>query len=189
MGASRVRLPAELGLTIALATVLHFITPWQMPQGGSYSLEMLPVFVFALLRGPVLGIACGAMYGLVDLALEPYLFHWAQVVLDYPVAFGLVGLAGFWSPRWHRLAGQDRVGAGVWTAVFPGIAVGALGRYAAHVISGLVFFASFARDLGQLPPVYSLAYNLFVLVSAIACAVAAAAVLPVLEPLVRGRGE
>lgn len=187
MGVPRIRLAAEAGLTIALAAVLHFITPWQMPQGGSVSLEMLPLFVFALLRGPVIGMACGALYGLVDLILEPYLFHAAQVLLDYPTAFGLVGLAGFWSERWQRLAGQGALGVATWTAVIPGITAGALGRYAAHVLSGLVFFSSFARDLGQAPLLYSLWYNLFVLVSAVGCAVVAVAILPVLRPMVGGR--
>ena len=63
----------------------------------------------------------------------------------------------------------------------PGIALGALGRYAAHVVSGLVFFASYAEEAGQAPLIYSAIYNSFVLLSAVLCAIIAAAVLPALH--------
>ncbi len=181
MKVSRVRVASEIGLTVALCAVLGMLTVWQMPQGGSVSFVMLPLFVLALLRGPGVGLAAGTLYGLVDFMLKPYLFHPVQVVLDYPVAFALCGLAGLFAARFAALSDEGRWGAALWTAVVPGIAIGALGRYVAHVISGLVFFSSYAVEAGQAPLVYSLAYNGFVLVSAVASALVAAAVLPALR--------
>jgi thiamine transporter len=181
MNARRIRSAAEIGLTIALAAVLHLIAVWQMPQGGSYSLAMLPLFVLALMRGVGPGMTAGALYGLLDLAMKPYIYHPVQVVLDYPLAYALVGLAGLLSVRWRRLHAADRPTAGVWTAVVPGIIVGALGRYAAHVASGVIFFSSYALELGEAPLWYSLVYNSFVLLSAVACAFAVVAVLPPLQ--------
>ncbi|MGB4442199.1 MAG: energy-coupled thiamine transporter ThiT [Coriobacteriia bacterium] len=181
MKVSRVRIASEIGLTIALSAVLGMLTVWQMPQGGSISFVMLPLFVLALLRGPAVGLGAGALYGIVDYMLKPYWFHAVQVVLDYPIAFAACGLAGLFAVRFASLSRDRRWGAALWTAIVPGIAVGAAGRYLAHVLSGLVFFSSYAVEAGQAPLVYSLAYNSFVLVSAAASAVVAAAVLPVLQ--------
>lgn len=180
MKVSSVRLVSEIGLTVALSAVLGLLTVWQMPQGGSVSLVMVPLFVLALLRGPWVGMSAGALYGVVDFMLKPYFFHPAQVLLDYPVAFAACGLAGVFAARYAALAGAQRWGSATRAALVPGIALGAAGRYLAHVLSGLVFFSSYAVEAGQAPLVYSLAYNSFVLVSAVASAVIAAAVVPAL---------
>ncbi|MDO8848307.1 MAG: energy-coupled thiamine transporter ThiT [Coriobacteriia bacterium] len=181
MQTSRVRIAAEIGLTVALSAVLGLMTVWSMPQGGSVSLVMLPIFVLALLRGPAVGIAAGALYGLVDFMIKPYIFHPVQVLLDYPVAFAACGLAGLFAHAWASRAREKRFGAAFWQAAVPGIVLGALGRYAAHVVSGLVFFATYAEEAGQAPLIYSVSYNSFVLVSAAASALIAFAVLPALE--------
>lgn len=181
MKPSRVRIAAEIGLTIALSAALGLLVVWQMPQGGSISLVMLPLLVLALVRGPAVGLSAGALYGVVDFLIKPYFFHPLQVVLDYPVAFAACGLAGLFSATWASLASEGRYGAAFVRAAVPGIALGALGRYAAHVLSGLVFFASYAEEAGQAPLIYSLVYNSFVLVSAALCAVIASAVLPALH--------
>lgn len=181
MPVSRVRTGVEIGLTIALAAVLSFLTVWQMPQGGSVSFVMLPLFVLALLRGPLVGITAGALYGVVDLLLKPYVFHPVQVALDYPLAYAACGLAGLFAARWAAAAADGRVGAGLWRSALPGVGVAALARYAAHVVSGLVFFSSYAVEAGQAPLIYSAAYNSFVLVSALACAVVLFALLPPLQ--------
>ena len=184
----RTRAAAEIGLTIALAAVLQLVAVWQLPQGGSYALTMTPLIVLAVLRGPAIGVSAGALYGVVDFLIKPYPpLHPAQWVLDYPLAFALVGLAGLASRRWHRLSAEGYAGRALWTALVPGVAVGALGRYVSHVVSGLVFFSSYAVEAGQAPLIYSLVYNSFVLVSAVACGMIAAVVLPQLRRLFAGR--
>lgn len=183
MTVSRTRLGVEIGLTVALAAVLGLIAPWQMPQGGSVSFSMLPIFVLALVRGPAIGITAGALYGVMDFLLKPYFFHPVQVLLDYPIAYAACGLAGILAARWATLHAEGRTGSGLWTAVVPGIALGAFARYVAHVLSGLVFFSSYAVEAGQAPLVYSLAYNSFVLVSGAACVLVTFAVLPPLQRL------
>lgn len=185
MYGSRVRIAAEIGLTVALSAVLGLVGVWQMPQGGSLSFTMLPIFVLALLRGPAVGIGAGALYGLVDLALEPYVYHPMQVLLDYPIAYGLCGLAGLFASRAATLAEDDRFTASFWQASLPGIVLGGLGRYVAHVVSGLVFFSSYAIEAGEAPIVYSTLYNSFVLASTAASSFVAFAVLP---PLMRQFG-
>jgi thiamine transporter len=62
-------------------------------------------------------------------------------VLDYPLAFGLLGVAGFFQNR-----------------PYVGIALGMVGRFFAHFISGIVYFPEFA-PAGVPVAVYSAWYN------------------------------
>lgn len=132
---------AEAGVLIALATVLSLVKVFSLPQGGSVTAaSMVPILFLALRRGPALGLLGGAAYGLVQLAVEPMVFHPAQVLLDYPVAFGLLGLAGFFRNR-----------------PMLGVAAGIAGRFASHWLSGVIFFAAFAGT--RHPAVHSAIYN------------------------------
>lgn len=178
----RTRIIAEVGLAVALATVLNFLAA-RLPiniAGGSISLTMLPIMVVALRRGPVAGILAGALFGTIDLILEPYIVHWAQVLLDYPVPYALVGLAGFGSPAYRKWLARDRddrasIVAIVW------MVVGVFGRFMAHFASGVIFF----RDMtpaGMDPYWYSFLYNIsYVGPAAIICIALAVIVLRALN--------
>jgi thiamine transporter len=203
MTGTRTRVLVEVALTVALSAVLHYVKLWQMPFGGSLSLEMLPILVLALRRGVVPGIIAGVLFGFVDLLMEPYILHWAQVALDYPVAFGAVGLGGLLSPAWRRAvatgtATLSRTAAWI---VPVAVAIGAAGRYVSHFVSGVIFFAT--AGLGgplangqsafmsvaafRTVAVYSALYNLYVPISALACGVAMIVLLPTLEKAVPAR--
>lgn len=179
----RTRTLVEIALTVALCAVLNYVKIWQMPQGGSISLDMLPIIVLALRRGSRVGVLAGVIFGCVDAALDPQVVHPIQFLLDYPVAFGLVGLAGLFAPAWASAVSAGDTRRGILTAVIPGTAVGAAGRFAAHVVSGVVFFAMYAPE-GQPVWLYSMLYNSFVFVSAIVCGAAASAVMPALARIV-----
>lgn len=139
------RLVAEMGVMIALAAVLHFIKLWEMPQGGSITLgSMVPLYLIALRRGPWVGAVTGAIYGILEgwiISGGRFFYHPVQVFLDYPIAFGLLGVAGFF-PKYPAF----------------GVALGALLRYMSHVISGVIFFAQNAPK-DQPIWLYSLGYN------------------------------
>jgi len=133
---------AEIVVFIAASTALSFIKLFSMPQGGSVTAgSMVPVLWLSLRRGARIGLFACAVYGLVQLVVEPFIFHPVQVLLDYPVAFGALGLAGFFRNR-----------------PFLGVNVGIAGRFVAHFVSGVVFFASYAPE-GMSPIVYSTLYN------------------------------
>jgi thiamine transporter len=102
---------------------------------------MVPIIWLALRRGPKVGLFAAAVYGLVQLVIGPYIFHPAQVLLDYPIAFGMLGLAGFFQKR-----------------PFLGVNVGIIGRFLAHFFSGIIFFADYAPE-GMHPAIYSAVYN------------------------------
>jgi thiamine transporter len=78
---------------------------------------------------------------MVQLFVEPYIYHPAQVLLDYPIAFGALGLAGFFT-----------------NYALIGVAVAIFGRFISHLLSGVIFFAEYA-PAGMSPVVYSAIYN------------------------------
>ena len=180
MDSRRTRIMIEIALSVALATVLSMFTVWKMPQGGSVSLGMLPLFVIAFRRGLGPGLVTGVLYGVVDLFIDPYPpVHWVQPILDYPVAYFLVGFAGIVkAPLVRSLDAARTLTAGLLMA--GGVLVGSLGRYAAHFASGIVFFGEYAPE-GQPVWLYSALYNLYVPVSAAASLVAILAVIPLLH--------
>ena len=157
-----VRVLTEAALAIALAFVLGLIKVFQMPMGGSISLEMIPLILLALRQGPLVGIVAGAAYGLLDLAIEPFIVHPVQVLLDYPLAFGALGLAGFFQPTVR--------------GAIVGTVVAVLARFICHFISGVIFFASYAPE-GWNVYLYSAAYNAAYLIPSLIIAVVVVLVL------------
>jgi thiamine transporter len=138
------RVLTEAALAVALAFVLGFVVLFRMPNGGSVSLEMIPLILLALRQGWKVGVVAGAAYGLLYLAIDFFVVHPVQLLLDYPLAFGALGLAGLFKPT-------------VLGAVL-GATVAVLARFACHFLSGVVFFASVAPE-GWNPYLYSAAYN------------------------------
>lgn len=180
MNGSRTRTLVEAGLVVALAYVLGRLVLYRMPLGGSVSLEMLPLMVFALRRGAAAGIGAGVLYGLLNFTVDPQpVVHWMQFGLDYPVAHGLVGLTGLAAGAW-RAAALPPARATLFVVV-PATLAGSLARAAAHWLSGLAYFGQYA-PAGQPAWLYSLVYNgSYMLPSAVLCALAAAVVLPALQ--------
>jgi thiamine transporter len=148
----RINVLAEAIAMVGLAGVLELITFLQMPEGGRVTLAaMVPVLILALRRGPRIGILAGIAFGLVALVEEPFIYNPIQFLLDYPLAFGALGLAGlFRNLRWPWLPTV-------------GVAVGIGGRFVCHFTSGLVFFASYA-PAGMNPALYSAIYNALYLI-------------------------
>ena len=138
------RVLTEAALAIALAFVFGLLPAFKMPFGGSISLEMIPLILLALRQGPVVGTVAGVAYGVLDLVIDPFIVHPVQVLFDYPLAFGALGLAGFFPPT-------------VRGAIL-GSTVAVLGRFACHFVSGVVFFSSYAWK-GWSPAAYSAVYN------------------------------
>ena len=76
-------------LCIALSFVLSYIRLYRFPQGGSITpASMLPIYIFAVMFGPTAGILAGFAFGMIRLIQDPFVIHWAQFFLDYPLSFG-----------------------------------------------------------------------------------------------------
>jgi len=93
---------AEIAVFSALAAVLYSIRPFTLPYGGSVTLaSMVPVMWLSLRRGIRVGIIAGMIYGVIALFIDILMLGASsvvatpfQAVLEYPVAFGLIGLTG-----------------------------------------------------------------------------------------------
>jgi thiamine transporter len=141
---STTRILTEAAVSVALAGALNFIKIYTLPQGGSITAgAMVPICWFALRRGPKWGISAGVVFSFVVMLnpVDLYVVHPAQLLLDYPIAFGALGLAGAF--RRHPLVG---------------VGVGIFGRFLSHFASGVIFFSMFAPP-GMSPFLYSAIYN------------------------------
>ena len=146
-----VKMLVEGGLCIALSFVLGYIKLFSMPQGGSVTAgEMIPIIIFALRHGSLPGIVVGALYGFVQMLFGGSIFHPVQAILDYPVAFGVLGLAGLFSSEFEKTKSV--------VPVIKGASLGIVLRMIAHTLTGAIFFASYAPE-GQNPWAYSIIYN------------------------------
>lgn len=130
---SNVRALTYSALAITIAFVLNQITLFRMPQGGSVTpFSMLFIVLVAYWFGPKQGIMAGMAFGLLDLLINPYVVHPVQLLLDYPFAFGALGLAGFLKDKSN--------------GIYIGYLFGLAGRFICHFLSGVVFFGAWAPE-------------------------------------------
>lgn len=142
---------AEAAIAIALAFILSMIKIYHLPAGGSVTAgSMIPILLLALRRGYKLGLVTAVLYGIAQLIEGPYIVHPAQLVLDYPLAFGALGLAGFFAFKGEKTVSDFYA--------LLGVAVGIGGRFLCHFLSGVIFFSEYAPE-GMNPWVYSALYN------------------------------
>lgn len=141
---------AELGVAVALAAVLGQVRLFTMPQGGSVSLELVPIVFIAVRRGVAPGLAAGLTYGLLQLMLPgAFVYHPAQAALDYPLAFGALALGGVVAVRG-------------WRTLIAAVALAQTARLVFHFFSGLIFFSEYAPEW-EAPWLYALTYNVLFL--------------------------
>lgn len=127
------RMLAEAGIMLALAKVLSFVKLFEAPFGGSVTLaSMAPILFFAIRWGVGRGMLVGATYGLLDFITDPFVYHPLQVILDYPLAYAMLGLAGL------TLIQHENP----FLRHLPSIILAVFMRFVMHVISGCIFFSS-----------------------------------------------
>jgi len=143
----------EMSVAVALAVILNFMPLWKMPQGGSISLEMLPILFIALRWGLKEGLLAGFVYGLLQLAFNPFIVHPVQLILDYPLPYMLLGVAGVFKKQAEKYK-DKKINIYIISAVL----LGGVLRIASHVLSGAIFFAQYAPE-GTNVWVYSTVYN------------------------------
>lgn len=131
-------------LCIAISFVLSYFKLFSMPNGGSITLaSMLPLMVYSNRYGAKYGVMAGVVYGFLQYIQNPEMTHWVQMIVDYPVAFGVIGLGGL-------VRGEKNL-------VFS-VLIGGTLRFLCHLFTGAVFFGEYAAA-GQSAFMYSLLYN------------------------------
>ncbi len=141
------------GICVALSFALSYIKLFRMPQGGSITLaSMLPIMLFSYIYGVKKGVLTCFVYGVLQAVQDPFIVHPAQFLLDYPVAYMLVGFAGAFNIK--RLKNLPQL-----KFVLGAVLGGAL-RFTSHVLSGVFAFGAYALDSGATNFLtYSLIYN------------------------------
>jgi len=133
-------------VAMALAVVTSMIKLMNMPMGGSITLlSMLFIVLIGYWYGPKVGIMTAVAYGLLQFVLEPIFYTIPQMLTDYPLAFGALGLSGFFTNQKHGL--------------IKGYIVAVLGRYFFAFWSGFIFFGTYAANYHMSAPIYSILYN------------------------------
>lgn len=113
---SRTRTLVECALMIAVGTVLAQIKIFEMPFGGSVTLvSMLPFILVSFRHGVKWGLATGFVNSLLQMLLGFYAppagtvaAFVGVVLLDYVLAFTLLGLAGVIAKPFKPSAGRSR---------------------------------------------------------------------------------
>lgn len=147
-----VRALTEGAVFVALAFVLSFVKLYELPNGGSLTPAMFPIVLYALRFGLLRGLGAGFVFGLLQLIFDgAYAWGWQSMLLDYLLAFTPLGLAGLFRGK-------------AW-GIFPGTAIGCLGRFLVHHLSGITIYRivvpTAIPGLGTYdnPHLYSLVYN------------------------------
>ncbi len=136
---------AFCAVSMALGTILSNIKIISFPTGGSVTLlSMLVICLPGYWFGTGAGILTGVAYGVLQMLVDPYILFPAQLIVDYLLAFGALGLSGLFHQKKNGL--------------LPGYIIAILGRYIFSVLSGWLFFGIYAWE-GWNPLPYSLAYN------------------------------
>ena len=150
-------------VAVALSFALSYARLFKLPQGGSVTFaSLLPLMIYCMMFGTRRGLLVCLIYGTLQSLQDPYIIHPMQFLLDYPLAFGLIGVSGIFV---EKNLFKNKIVGFVLGAV---LAVGL--RYACHVCSGVFAFADYFYWDSELmskydsAAVYSLAYNSFALV-------------------------
>ncbi|MCI6387905.1 MAG: energy-coupled thiamine transporter ThiT [Ruminococcus sp.] len=150
---STVRL-VESALLIAIAAVIELISKalgLELPFGGTITLaSMFPIVLIAYKYGTKWGLLSGFTYSLVQMLLgaktvsamflpgDDQMVLWQAIcicLLDYVLAYTLLGLGGIFKGKFKKPAAELALGA----------FVALLLRYLVHIVSGAIFYGAYAE--------------------------------------------
>lgn len=180
-GKSHLKLRAlcEGAVFVALAQILGYIKLFSLPNGGSITLNMLPIFIFCARWGFAPGMLASFSLSLLQLLLDgAYAWGWQSIIGDYIIAYTVLGLAGLF----HRQ----------YSGFFTGTVVGSLARFAVAYVVGAVVWGEYMPDrfFGMTmtsPWIYSALYNgSYLLVNMVLCLVVGVLLWKPLGKYIRG---
>lgn len=141
----------EGALLVALAQILSYLKLWELPQGGSVTIGMLPIFLYCARWGFGPGMLASFAYALLQLLLDgAYAWGWQSMIGDYILAFAVLGVAGIFA----KMKG----------GFFLGTIAGCVARFLVHWIVGATIWAEYMPEefFGMTmtsPWFYSVLYN------------------------------
>lgn len=150
----QLRALCESAVFTALALALSYL---KIPTGlafggfgGSIDLVMIPLILCAIRWGFGWGLGSGLVFGTLKFFFAGgSAISWESMLLDYSLAYMMVGLAGVLKNR-SSIA---------WLAAL----IGCLGRFAIHFFSGVTIYAEYVSPIfgwdGSSSVIYSVLYN------------------------------
>ncbi|MBR1567100.1 MAG: energy-coupled thiamine transporter ThiT [Oscillospiraceae bacterium] len=169
----------EGAVMVAVAQVLSMLKLWEMPWGGSVTLAMIPILLYAVRWGLGPGLLAGFVFGVLQFTFDGgFAIGWQSIIGDYLLAFTVLGLAG--------LAHGKKGG------VFSGTLIGGLARFLVHYVVGATVWAAYMPEkffgmTMHTPWFYSLLYNLaYMLPNIIICLVVFAILYKPMGKYLRG---
>lgn len=160
MKKNKISTMAEIAAFASIAFVLDVLAGFYsgfFPSGGSISLAIIPIVILSFRRGPIAGVLCGLLVGLLDLTDGFYTISttWyhsiLQVGFDYILGYMLVGLVGLAKPLFKKKK------LFVITLVFTLIA--GFNKFILHFLSGVLYWPQYEGQPYGDRIIYSLIYN------------------------------
>lgn len=129
----KLRALCEGALLIAAAQILGYIKIFALPNGGSITLNMLPIFIYCARWGFGYGILASFVLSLLQLILDgAYAWGWQSIFGDYILAYTVIGLAGIF----HK---QEK-------GLFAGIFIGSIARFIVSYIVGATVWGEYMPE-------------------------------------------
>ena len=143
-------------LMVAVATVLSMIPLVRLPQEGTVTLaSMAPIILFSFSANLKYALITSFVYSLIQMMLggiappaETFLSYIAVILLDYVIAFTVLGFAGSIKRKFKN----KYIGAGISSFAVT------FARFICHLLSGMLIWSVYAPE-GQSAALYSLIYN------------------------------
>ena len=175
----KLRALCEGAIFVALAQVISYLKFFELPQGGSITVGMLPIFLFCARWGFGPGMLASITYSLLQLLLDgAYAWGWQSMIGDYILAFSVLGLAGLFHKQKYGF--------------FTGTVVGCVARFLVAYVVGATIWAeympeSFFGMTMTTPWFYSALYNgSYMLIDMILCLAVGALLWKPLGKYIRG---
>ncbi|WP_338231382.1 energy-coupled thiamine transporter ThiT [Companilactobacillus muriivasis] len=149
----------EGAIITALALALSFVPHTTGVSAIEFVYGLIPMAIYALRRGVKAGLMTGFVWGLLDLVLFGFshggFLNLFQGIVEYPLAFGVVGLVGLGSKPVKRALEQGKSGIGL---ILLYSALGFFAKYFFHFLAGGIYWGTYAPK-GMNPWIYSLVIN------------------------------
>lgn len=155
---NRLQVMIEASILAAAAMVLDILPSIKLAPNISVSFAMIPVFIVALRWGWKAGFFSGFLWGILQIVTgDASILHPVQALIEYLIAFAVIGVAGFFAPRVQEYLMTQHKGKALGTVILA-LFAGTFVRYFFHFIAGYVYWGSYAPE-GMSPVWYSFVIN------------------------------
>lgn len=123
----------EGALMVAAAQALGYLRLYRLPNGGSITFVMLPIFIYCARWGFARGMLASFALSILQFLLDGgFSISWVSILGDYIFAYAVLGVAGVFSGRRYGF--------------FLGTLLGSFARFLVHWIVGATVWAEYMPD-------------------------------------------